>query len=107
MEIFCEAQDIVEKFIEQRILLDSKWHSLTVQEKLSLLLFQIHSRANCRVEILLNFGAEEFEKYQPGTFIPSNDHKTGARSSQLLHTLFNLKRMFCTNYTKSMQKKWV
>ena len=77
-EILCEAQNMVEKFIEERILLDSKWHSLTVHEKLSLLLFQIHSRANCRVGILLNFTTEELEKYQPGTFIRSNDHKTGS-----------------------------
>ena len=78
MEILCEAQDMVEKFIEERILLDSKWHSLTVHEKLSLLLFQIHSRANCRVGILLNFTTEDLGKYQPGTFIRSNDHKTGS-----------------------------
>ena len=78
MEILCEAQDLVENFIEERILLDSKRNSLTVHEKLSLLLFQIHSRANCRVGILLNFTTEELEKYQPGTFIRSNDHKTGS-----------------------------
>ena len=54
---------MIEKFIEERILLDSKWHSLTVHEKLSLLSFQIHSRANCRVGVLLNFGTGELEKY--------------------------------------------
>ena len=41
-------------------------------------MFSNHSRANCRVGIWLNFTTEELEKYQPGTFIRSNDHKTGS-----------------------------
>ena len=78
MDILCEAQDLVENFIESKVLLDSQWHQLKVQEKLALLLFQIHSRANCRVGILVNFTTEELESYTPGTFIRSNKHKTGS-----------------------------
>ena len=78
MDILCEAHDLVENFIESKVLLDSQWHQLKVQEKLALLLFQIHSRANCRVGILTNFTTEELESYTPGTFIRSNKHKTGS-----------------------------
>ena len=104
MEILCEAQDMVEKFIEERIILDSKWHTLTVHEKLSLLLFQIHSRANCRVRILLNFGTEELEKYQPGTFICSNDHKTGSVFTNYAYITHFDKNVLNELCTKSMQK---
>lgn len=78
MEILVEAQDLVENFINQRIEIDSPWHQLTLQEKLSLLLFQIHSRANCRVGTLLNFTTEQLKDYKPGEFIRSNEHKTGS-----------------------------
>ena len=78
MDVLCEAQDLVENFIESKVLLDSQWHQLQVQEKLALILFQIHSRANCRVGILMSFTTEELENYTPGTFIRSNKHKTGS-----------------------------
>ena len=78
MESLCEIQDKVENFIENKLELDSPWHTLTVFEKLSLVLFQIHSRANCRVGILLSFTTEQLDAYEPGTFIRSNDHKTGS-----------------------------
>ena len=78
MESLCEIQDKVETFIENKLELDSRWHTLTVFEKLSLMLFQIHSRANCRVGILLSFTTEQLDAYEPGTFIRSNDHKTGS-----------------------------
>ena len=78
MEILCETQDLVEDLIEKRFDLDSQWHTLSVQEKLSLLLFQIHSRANCRLGVLLNFTVTDLENYQPGDYIRSREHKTGS-----------------------------
>ena len=78
MEMLCEVQDLVENFIDSRCEIDSQWHKLTVKEKLSLLLFQIHSRANCRVGTLLNFTVKDLEDYQPGNYIRSHDHKTGS-----------------------------
>ena len=78
MEMLCEVQDRVENLIESRCEIDSPWHPLTITEKLSLLLFQIHSRANCRVGVLLNFSTKDLENYQPGDYIRSNDHKTGS-----------------------------
>ena len=101
MESLCEAQDMVENYIEERILMDSEWHSLTVHEKLSLHLFQIHSRANRRVRILLNFGTEELEKYQPGTFIRSNDHKTGS-----IFTNYAYITQFEKNVLNELHKKY-
>ena len=76
--MLCETQDLVEDVIEKRYELDSPWHRLSVQEKLSLLLFQVHSRANCRLGVLLNFTVTDLENYQPGDFIRSRDHKTGS-----------------------------
>ena len=74
----CDVQEKVEKVIDEGGLLDSQWLSLTLQEKLALLLFQIHSRANCRVGILLNFSVQSLRDYQPEEPIESNDHKTGS-----------------------------
>ena len=108
MEILCEAQDFVGKFIEGTILSDCKWHSLTVHEKLSLLLFQIHSRANCRNGILLNFTTEELENYQPDTFIRSNDHKTGSIFTNYAYiTQFekNVLNELHTEYTEKLGMK--
>lgn len=42
------------------------------------MLFQIHSRANCRVGSLTSFTTEQLESYNPGSFIRSNEHKTGS-----------------------------
>ena len=78
MKRLCEAQDLVKSFINSRLELDSEWHQLSLHEKFSLLLFQFHSRANCRVGILLNFTCEELAKYTPGEFIRSHEHKTGS-----------------------------
>ena len=88
MEILYEAQNMVEKFIEEYY-----WTlNGTVHEKLSLLLFQIHSRANCRVGILLNFGTEDTKNISMAhSFAPMTTKR--ARSSQIMHTLLNLKRM--------------
>ena len=77
MAILCETQDLVEKFIADRELLDSPWNSLSLQEKFALMLFQIHSRANCRVGTLTNYPMSQFENYKAGQFIRSNQHKTG------------------------------
>ena len=74
----CDVQEKVEKVIDEGGLLDSQWLSLTLQEKLALLLFQIHSRANCRVGILLNFKVQSLRDYQPEEPIESNEHKTGS-----------------------------
>ena len=49
MEMLCEVQDRVENLIESRYEIDSPWQTLTITDNMSLLLFQIHSRANCRV----------------------------------------------------------
>ena len=67
-------------------------------------MFQIHSRANCRVRILLNFGTEELEKYQPGTFICSNDHKTGSVFTNYAYITQFDKNVLNELCTKSMQK---
>ena len=77
MEMLCEVQDRVENLNESRCEIDSPWRPLTITEKLSLLLFQIHSRANWRVGVLLNFSTKDLEEYQPGDYIRSN-HKTGS-----------------------------
>ena len=77
MSILCETQDLVEKFIEDRGILDSPWRNLSLQEKFGLMLFQIHSRANCRVGTLTNYPMSQFVNYKAGQFIRSNLHKTG------------------------------
>ena len=73
----CETQDLVEKFTEDRGLLDSPWRNLSLQEKFGLMLFQIHSRANCRVGTLTNYPMSHFVNYKARQFIRSNLHKTG------------------------------
>ena len=77
MSILCETQDLVEKFIEDRGLLDSLWRTLSLQEEIGLMLFQIHSRANCRVGTLTNYPMSQFVQNKAGQFIRSNLHKTG------------------------------
>ena len=77
MSILCETQDLVENVIEVRGLLYSLWRTLSLQEKFGLMLFQIHSRANCRVGTLTNYPMSQFVQYKAGQFIRSSLHKTG------------------------------
>ena len=73
MEMFCEVQERVENLIESRCERDSPRHTLTITENLSLLLSQIHSRANCRVGVLLKISTKDLEDYQADDYIRSKD----------------------------------
>ena len=77
MQQMAEMQLKVDQLFDQKWEIDSLWHTLSIEAKLSVLLFKIHSRSNCRVGILTNLTITQLREYNAGDFIVSNEHKTG------------------------------